>query len=535
MKPSLTLLSVLLAVNSVAQEVRTAPPPAPPAAPKYATDAFVQNLPGIDQRRVRIATAYNGFIYAAFSTFDSGAQAGGITIRKSIDGGATWTTLDAYSTPFISFPVFDLAVTGSTPTDLVVTLVGVNRAVGSTDEVLFIDRYDGMTNTYLGNSYFRNFDADFVMDVSIASDHLFPAVGTAPFSMGVLYTRRMAATDSVAFIGSLDGGTTWPVYQGIMNTGQYCRNVSLAYGQSASASNGRYFGAWETLNGSALRTGNIYTSRSVSTVDGPWIAPRNLDSLSTSMIGLCRDPQIAVSQTTIDNDSGSVTAVVLVSRDFSTIGSDHDILGLYNMRAHFTDFWYRLDVSNNNENEMQPDVSYDHVNQNFLATYFDSTNAQLPQLDQPLNMPTPDNWNVRAFQYNDNVPGDTLVSAWPRVEYDPLEDKAVNAWTDGFVKGRGRFDAENLITAVPLAGAPAMDLLAQPTVADDQVTVVHTDAPAGGQLELIDARGAVVHRAPADASGRTPLAVHQLPSGRYTVRFGARGGAVATTPLVVMH
>lgn len=534
MKPSLTLLSVLLAVNSVAQEVRTAPPPQPPGTPKYSTDAFIDPFSGLDQRRVRIATAYNGVIYAAFSTVDHGAEAGGIAILKSLDGGATWGVVDSYSVPFTSYPAFDLAVTGSTPNDLVVTLVGVNRSAG-VDDVLFVDRYDGMTNAYLGNGYLRSFDVDLVMDVSIASDHLFPAVGTAPFSMGVLYTRRMAASDSVAFIASLDGGFTWPVYEGVMNTGQYCRNVSLAYGQSASASNGRYFGAWETLNAADLRTGNIYTARSQSIVNGPWTAPRNLDSLSATMIGLCRDPQIAVSQTAIDNDSGSVSAVVLVSRDFSTIGSDHDILGFYNMRAHFTDFWYRLDVSNNSENEMQPDVSYDHVNQTFLATYFDSTNIQLPLLDQPLNLPDPNNWNIRAFQYNDNLPGDTLFSAWPRVEYDPLEDKAVNAWTDGNVKGRARFDAENLITAVPLAGAPAMELLAQPTVADDQVTVVHTGAPTGGQLELIDARGAVVLRAPADASGRTPLAVHQLPSGRYTVRFGARGGAVATTPLVVMH
>lgn len=535
MKHLCALTSLLFTLSATAQEVRTAPQPQPPAAPKYASDAIIDNQPLIDQRRVRIATAYNGFIYAAFTTVDNGAQSGGITIRKSIDGGATWTTFDSYAVPFTSYPVFDLVVTGSTPADLVVTLVGVNRNLGNGNDVLYIDRYDGISNGYLGSTYNRNFGLDDIMDVALASDHLFPAVGSAPFSIGLLYTRRMAASDSVAFIGSLDGGLTWPVYEGVMNTGQYCRGVSLAYGRSNSGSNGRYFGAWETLNGSNFRTGNIYTSRSASLVDGPWIAPVNLDSVSTTMIGLCRDPQIAVSQATNDNDSSSLTAVVLVGRDFTGDGSDHDLLGLYNMRAHFTSFWYRLDVSNNGENEMQPDVSFDHVNQNFLATYFDSTNKQLPLLDQPLNMPDPNNWNLRAGQYNDNVAGDTLIRAWPRVEYDAFEDKAVNAWTDGNILGRARFDAENLITAVPLAEAPAMELLVQPTVADDQATVVHTDAPAGGQLELIDARGAVVLRAPADANGRTQLAVHQLPSGRYTVRFGTRGGAMATTPLVVVH
>ncbi|QQR87088.1 MAG: hypothetical protein IPJ76_02350 [Flavobacteriales bacterium] len=156
-------------------------------------------------------------------------------------------------------------------------------------------------------------------------------------------------------------------------------------------------------------------------------------------------------------------------------------------------------------------------------------------IDQPLNMPDPNSWNVRAFQYNDNVPGDTLFSAWPRVEYDPLEDKAVNAWTDGNVKGRARFDAENLITAVPVAATSPLELLVQPTVADAHVTVVHEHAAAGAQLELIDARGAEVLRAPADATGRTQLAVHDLPSGRYVVRLGVRGGAMATAPLVVAH
>lgn len=415
---------------------------------QYSNDVIIGNDPTEDQRRVRISVAFNGWLYASYSTVDSASNSGGITTRMSRDNGATWTTIDSYSSAGIRYPAHDIVVAGTDTNSLVLYVVGVNYNTGSGNYILFVDRYNGTTGAFTGSNFNQSNGTRPVYDVALACDDRFPAVGASPYSVGLLYSTYSPSYDSINFLGSMDGGATWTVRHNIATTGSYNRKVSLSYGRSASGSNGRYFGAWERLPSQAARTGNIYTSRSQSTVDGPWITPVNLDSVSSTMIGLCSNPQIATCFGNVDSDSGGVTAVVLVQRDYIGDGSDYDLLGFYNKRAHFTSYWNRLDIVNSGENDLQPDISYDPTNQNFLAVYYDSTNGKLPYLVNGINLTTPSAWTTITPQYNDN--STNLKAAWPRVEINPLVTQTAHAWIAEGVgtKGVAMFDAEYVFTDV---------------------------------------------------------------------------------------
>lgn len=440
MKTIFTLCAAFLTVMLMAQENRT-DQRIGWGTDKYAADVIIDNSPNIKQGKVKLAVAFNGWLYAAFSTVDSSLNAGGINIMKSVDNGYTWTIIDDYQPAGIRYEAYDIVVAGTDTNNLTLYLIGINHALSTDNYTLFVDKYNATTGNFIVSPFNRFYSTTPIKDVSMATDYLYPAVNANPYSIAFVYSVRGAVADSLKYVVSLDGGSTFTTNQTIQTTGYFLDNVSLAYGRSASGSNGRYFAAWELNNGSSSRVGHIYTSRSSSTVDGSWITPENLDSISPAAINLCSNPSIAVAFGTIDNDSASNTAVVAVQRDYMTDGSDYDLIGFYNNRSHYTNFWYRFDIDNSGSNCMQPDVTFDPINRNFLAVYYDSTTQKLPYVVNEANLDDPSTWGVVSAQYND---GANLVSPFPRVEINPVVTQTAHAWTavGTGTNGVAMFDAE---------------------------------------------------------------------------------------------
>lgn len=489
MKQTLQLIAALfLTATLAAQKAAPEPAPVPASAveahtastpvypmPLYYNDITIESAPTVDQRNVRLSVAFNGWLYAAYSTYDSVSNSGGITTRMSRDNGQNWTTIDNYSVPGVRYVAHDIVVCGTDTNNLVLFLAGVNANTSAGTFVLFIDKYNATTGAFTGSNFNQSNSIRPIYDVALASDYTNPAVNTSPYSVGLLYSTFSPSFDSVCFVGSLDAGATWGVRQVVAVTGSYHRQVSLAYGRSASGSNGRYFAAWEQISSSVSRTGHIFTSRNTSTVDGAWIQKVNLDSLSSGMINLCRDPEIAVQYNNTDNDSASCTAVVLCSRDYTGNGSDYDLLGFYNKRSHYTNFWYRLDIDNSGTNVMQADVSYDPANNNFLATHFDSTNGRLPYYVTGMNLPTPSAWTSISAGYNDMTTN--LKAPYPRVEINPAVTQVAHAWTAEGVNGRGvsMFDAEYVIAGVNSTQPRGGNIMnAYPNPANATLNLVYT-------------------------------------------------------------
>lgn len=459
-------------------------------SPQYFNDVIIENST-LNQRNVRISAAFNGWLYSAYSTYNTTSNSGGITFRRSKNGGVTWTTLDSYLVTNVKYDVFDIVVVGTDTNNLTLFMTGVNNNVTGGTYTLFFDKYNATTGVFTGNwGTGINYGTRKVYDAAIASDYKFPAFGASPYSIGVVYSVYGSPRDSVIFVCSTNGGTSLNVRQPLFATSGFGRHVSLDYGRSSSYNNGRYFATWERLSSTTARNANIYVARNVSTINGTWTSPKNLDSLDGNMLGRCRRPVIAVQHNNVNNDSSNVSAVVLVERDFGGTGTDYDILGFHNHRAASNFNWARLDVSNASTYDMQPHIVFDPGNNNFLTVYYDSTNSKLPYKVNSMNLSSPSAWGTVIGQYNDLTTN--LKQAWPRVDISPPLVKTVHVWNAEGTPARGvaLFDAEYLVTAFKDVYEPVItsDIYPNPASSSFNLSLQLKNAN-DVTMEIYDAKG----------------------------------------------
>lgn len=401
---------------------------------QFGTDVIIEQT-ALNQRKIEMTTAFNGWIFTAVSTKNEESGAGGITIRKSTDGGKTWTTFDEYSVADVTYTSYDILVTGNSESELLLFLSGIKYNQTSSSYTIYVDKYNANTNTFLGSVYRNSKGTARANDVKMASDYKFPGVGTNPYSVALLYSVY-GSKDSIVAITSIDGGVSFSLRQTVATTNiNYFRNVALDYMKSASGSNGRYIAVWEQLSSFTNKNGNIYTSRTTSTVASPWIAPICLDSLNGTAIGKCKNPKIAVQQNIIDNDSASNTAIVIMERDVNNDGSNHDIIGFYNKRAHYTNYWYPINIKFSTANEIYPDILYENDSKRFHMVYFDSTIQKLNYMTTTMNFEGPNNWTLEKSGLNDT----TLITKKPSpaIAYIPDLSTTAIAWIDEGTNGKG--------------------------------------------------------------------------------------------------
>lgn len=385
----------------------------------WGEDVNVNNVASQHQLAGDIDVAFNGWTYVAY-TFDSG-----ITIRETRDHGNTWTTVDSYYYAGSTYPQVRIAVAGTDTNNLRLYVASVNQKPSVPTYTVFIDQYNATTHAFIHE--YQEVSATKIYNIDVATDYKYPAVAASPYSVDIVFTKTTVSKDSLISLVSLDGGTTYTNRQAIANSSAYYRNVSIAYGRSASASNGRYFVAWDEYATSTAPYGHIYTSRNVSNVNDPFIPQVNIDSLDVGTLGYVSNPSIAVSVTAADNDSSGPTAVILLERAFNGNTSDLDILGFHNNRAHYTSYWSRLDVDNTTNNCKQPCIAFDSVYNNFLVTYFDTNAHVLPYVVNNWNLANPSTWGVVRNNYADDSA--SLVAPWPRLEIDPTFTMASFTWS----------------------------------------------------------------------------------------------------------
>lgn len=485
---------------------------------QFGPDVMINQTPQ-NERNVELTSAFNGWLYSATSISDEATDQGGIIIRKSIDGGYTWSTIDQYFVSGIRYETHDIVVAGTDTNALTLYLVGVNHNLAASTYVLYVDKYDARTGSFISSPYNLSKGSDRVNDVAIASDYKNPAVGASPYSVGLIYSAYSPVYDSIVSIVSMDGGNTFGVRQTVTTTISFSRNVSLDYGRSASASNGRYFAAWEELVVQSNRNGNIFTGRNQSTVDGAWIAKESLDSVSSTMIGVCRNPRIAVQQNATDNDSASVTAVVLVDRDYLGDGSDYDLLGFYNKRAHYTNFWYRLDIENSGQNDMTPDILYQDVSQKFEAVYLDSTNHLLKYVQNDVNLLSPSSWTQVQSGMNDTT-AITLL-AHPKIAYRDSVNEIALGWIDERVSGNGlaKFDVQSFMYAGVNEHQSLVDFELYPNPVHDILTIRFANEllAESTTVAVYDVEGRIVFSGKYMQQSTAAIPVEELTAGTYVV------------------
>ena len=279
--------------------------------------------------------------------------------------------------------------------------------------------------------------------VSLATDNSFPAQNAAPFSLGLLYSKhkKVGNFDSLIFRSSSNGAVSLDQKQ-VIATSRNVRygKVDLAYGYSPSKNSGRYFATWEQRENSVSQYGHIYTAHTEPNFNSPFVKPVCLDSLDGSLINNCRKPVIALQSGNFDNDSSNMTEVIVFEK-FSHQSNTADLMGYYNLQSAGSGYFKKANIAVTQDNEIEPDISFNQFSRDFYVTYFDSTSGKLPLVTKDINMNNPDIWTTLSSGYNDLT---NLIAPNPKVNINPIEEKSLHTWIAENQSGNGMamFDAE---------------------------------------------------------------------------------------------
>ncbi|HEV7230351.1 MAG TPA: hypothetical protein VGO45_03420, partial [Bacteroidia bacterium] len=380
---------------------------------EFASDETIHNKAAENQRNIRSGSAFNGWMYTAYTINDTMSGKGGIYVGFSKDNGITWNKFVTYQFSNSYYPLTDLVVTGTDTAHLNVFLAGVLKNTTTSKYTLYIDRFDGRNGALLtGQVFVANPGLSQVTDISLTSDYLLPGTGSQPYSVSLLYAQHNILGDSLFYVSSPDAGTTFKTAKCIANAPAYIHKISLAYGKSSAYPGGSYFAAWDLMASRSKTLGHIYTSHCTS-AGNTWGTPFCIDSLSSATNNVVRNPSIACQYSNSKNDSNGLSAIVTFERASGTNMQNSNIIGYYNLKALSSSHWTLFSVSNTPEKDLAPNTVFDPSTSNFLLTYYDSTDGRLPYAKEGFNMSTPSGWTYLSNAYNDQT--GNLKNASPHV------------------------------------------------------------------------------------------------------------------------
>jgi len=420
--------------------------PLKPQSPLFGKDIIIDNQPLQNQSDVAIGCAFNGWLYAVTTYYDSIDHTPGYDLLQSKDSGMTWQYLTGSLTwtEYLKIRSNSITIMGDSISNLKIfwsyILLSLPSELGGSEIFVF----NGETGDYLyklppffgGN-----------IDIKVVSDYTYPTIGSNPHSLGELYSiddvNPLYGTirDSIIFLSSSDGGKTMNNKQVLAtSTNSHFRKVTLNYGRSASYPTGRYFAAWEEIPNQSSTTGHIYTSHSDPDFNSAFTKPVCLDSLDATAINKVRNPSIACQYSDNDNSNGNLTEMVIFEK-FMPSTSMFGLEGFYNLQAATTHNFNEFTVSSSATNQIEPWINFNPYNSTFLLTYFDSTDFKLPLLSNDVNLGNPSGWNVINQAYNDN---DSLTNPNPRENINVQKQNGMNVWISqkNSSNGVALFDAQ---------------------------------------------------------------------------------------------
>ncbi len=365
-----------------------------------------------------MAIAFDGRIYNAYS---SGKH---IVITVSNDHGKTWLPFQTLSLPGYSFASPSLIVTGNSPADLSLFIAGIKRQDNGAAQSVFVQQYDAATGTLISERLRQSIPGE-IYTCDLAAGH----TAKGDHSISLLYAANLGNVRTVLQQTSVDGGKNFTIANTVATTKAYLRNVSIDFGMSEHASNGRYFMAWDEYSSPKAAWGKVYTSRNAATVMSATIKPVEVNP---GMAGKLRRPAIAVSRSA-DNDSASCTAVLLTECASGDNGAGVAICSFNNQRAHFTNYWGQTLLSDHGS---QPVIAFDQANQSFAASFYNKSDKSIQLIKRSFT--AAGKWDQIAINYADAT---LLQDPQPCIVIDPLYHQAAMSWVSD-ARNTIYFDAE---------------------------------------------------------------------------------------------
>jgi hypothetical protein len=387
----------------------------------------------LNEQQVTMDVAVNGWIYQAFAINN------GYVLVMSKDNGNTWIKIDSQVVSGSEFTVH-LVVAGI-DTNYLRVYMAVNKSDNSTSDAwLSVNVYDGTHGTYISTQPLDYNPISTTRGFDIATDYKFPSSVSSPYSIGILYAKG-SGQDSLLLIVSTDSGANYNSRQVVATTGTFFRKVSLAYGISGTWTYGRFFMAWEHCSTPDSIAASLYTAYTPGSLTDAPTTPLNLDSLFPSFLNQVCNPKIVTSQTTsTDNDSGNITALIVVER-VSPGDNANSIVGFQNFSAVNGTYWYGGQIAGFGENTIEPDAVFESGNSAFYVTYYNTSTNQLPCIQNSINLNYIGGWNFVTNNYVDDTT--KLENPWPTVRVNSSFLRTMWGWTNTYSGvQQAMFDAE---------------------------------------------------------------------------------------------
>ena len=406
---------------------------------QFGFDTYVNDKPLQNQQNFVICSAFNGWLYAAYSYFDSSVNEAAATVLRSKDNGITWSMIfdETIGWAHTSFTKLDIIAVGQDTANLKFFLGYCVFDSISTYRNGYVARYNG--NTGLPEEGILDENSHDIRDLALATDGLYPAANANPFSIGVIYTKKEFDIDYIVFRSSSNGGMSFDNWNTIAVTTHCFNKVDLAYGRSESFPGGRYFAVWEEKESLNNTSGHIYTAHSEPYFNSDFTSPVLLDNLDPSSFNSASNPVIACQNSQINNDSSNFTEVVLFEK-YRPGTNDFNIAGVFSKVSTAANNFQSFNLNASSDNILQPNICFNPFESAFNVTCFDATHQKLPYLIHDFNMANPDSWSVYSSGYNDNS---NLVDPYPQVAVNFVTHSGVNGWIGSRPGGNGAamFDA----------------------------------------------------------------------------------------------
>ncbi len=398
----------------------------------FGTDKYISSQPLQNQRNIVICSAFNGWLYCVYSYFNPLVLEPAVTLLRSQDNGVTWSVILNGTLGFSHSIVtrLDILACGHDTANLKVFIGYCVFDSSTIRHTALVARYNGNTGHVEENIF--NEDSWYIRDLALASDDLYPATNSNPYSIAVVYSK-WNNSDSIVFLSSSNGGMSFNNQCHIASSSHYFDKVALTYGRSPSCNSGRYFAAWEEQDNANSTSGHIYTAHSEPNFNSPFTVPVLLDSLDVSTANKASNPVIACQNNGADNDSSNLTEVVLFEK-YQPASQNFNIAGVYNKKATNSSNFRKFSLNASPNNIKQPDIAFNPYDSTFMVTWFDSAAQKLPYYIHDYNMTDPDAWDWLSGGYNDD---NNLASPHPQVAIDFGKHAGVNVWSGQRETGNG--------------------------------------------------------------------------------------------------
>jgi hypothetical protein len=352
-----------------------------------------------------MAIAPDGRIYNAHISGNN------IVVTVSHDHGKSWLPLQSIAINGYSLACPSVIVSGDKAAGLSLFIAGIARSAHSAGQSVFVQQYDAETGMLISERFRQSIPGIvYSCDLAAGSTH------SGEQSISLLYAADFGTARMLLQKTSVDGGKSFAVSNTVASSQGYFRNVSIDYGISEHASNGRYFMAWDEYISPKAAWGKVYTSRNVSSVMSATIKPVEVNP---AMAGKLRRPALAVSHTSAGDGALSCTAVLLAEYAANENGEGVAICGFSNPRSHFSNYWTTSILC---ESGSQPAIAFDPAHNSFAASFYNPADKSMHLAKRT---GTADKWESVAVNYADVA---DLQDPKPCIVIDPLYQQAAMSW-----------------------------------------------------------------------------------------------------------